>query len=222
MRVSSLYLAGKNLSEIEQETGVDIVTVCRDLGALTAEWQKLSVENISRLKAIELIRLEAVERTYWKAYERSCKPKKKSVVSITPNGQTAATQTEDRDEGDPRFLDGVLKCITKRMEILHIIDVPIEMHTEVNQRTSIVVQLQQMGSDDRRRFISNQLADLERLDRLTRLGSRAEPATPSNSELPRGSVGSGEQVNPGALDEVAAGNGLGRLAGDSSGSNSQS
>lgn len=107
-----------------------------DVRLLIERWVKSSVNHIDQRKAIELAKIDRLENEYWDAWIRS---KENAEVEITEQIGTRQKQKTVKDEpqeitiipervkkykrvegqsGNPAFLEGVLKCIAKRCEIL--------------------------------------------------------------------------------------------------------
>jgi len=117
--VAARYLRGEYQTAIAQSLGIDQAQVSRDLKAIRAQWLASAIRDFDAAKAEELAKVDAVEAEYWLAWERSKKDKeiatqeaggdgKKKKISLRREGQA----------GNPAFLEGVLKCISKRCEIL--------------------------------------------------------------------------------------------------------
>jgi len=143
LRISSLYLSGKTQWEIHEQIGLSQAQVSRDLKALHGEWLKQATGNVAALKARELAKIDALERTYWAAWERSCQEARRKSLrargtitkSVTDaDGTTRFVQetpaeqvltTEDK-VGDKRYLEGVQWCIERRCKILGV-DAPLKV-----------------------------------------------------------------------------------------------
>ncbi len=106
--ISGKYYPDNPLSR--QQIGYDIRTIIK-------RWRKDAVRDISERKAEELARIDALEREYWDAWERSQKNAETDTVMDGPKGKTLISKKEGQ-VGDPRFLEGVYRCIDKRCEIL--------------------------------------------------------------------------------------------------------
>lgn len=91
-KTCELYLKGKTQQEIADELGVSRSQIEYDLNQIRHRWSTQTVYNLDQYKAKELAKLDALEREHWQAWEAS--------------------------EDDPRFLDGVLKCIERRAKLL--------------------------------------------------------------------------------------------------------
>lgn len=135
LRIAELYLAGKKQVEIAKLLGLDQSTVSRDLSFLHREWQLQATHHIDEAKALELAKIDQLERTYWAAWERSCQEKKRhstrtsgTITRDTSSGErnfiqeTPAQQvfTTAEQTGDVRYLHGVQWCIERRCKILGI------------------------------------------------------------------------------------------------------
>lgn len=116
-QVAEMYLRGAYQTQIAEQLGIDQSTVSRDLAELRKEWLERSINHIDQKKAIELAKLDQLELTYWDAWERSKAVATTTISSIGTTGSSSTTKQEER-VGNPSFLDGVLKCINKRCEIL--------------------------------------------------------------------------------------------------------
>jgi hypothetical protein len=124
--------------------------VAREIGIIQEEWHRRSTEAISRIKARQLSAIGQVERTAWERFEASCKaaerrlqekqsaksaPDKEGKTEALGEKQVARVTQENRD-GDPRWLELVLKCVERRCKILGI-DAPqtLDIDAEVNHNT---------------------------------------------------------------------------------------
>jgi len=129
IRIAEAYLKGVYQVDIAQELGITQATVSNELKKIQAEWHKESLFDFNAAKQKELAKIDLLELTYWDAWEKSKLDKKtvssKRRISIEIE-QTAAAASSS---GDPRFLQGIQWCITKRCEILGF-DAPTKLeHT---------------------------------------------------------------------------------------------
>lgn len=132
-KVAELFLRGiTNQFEICAKLGMDPAqrsTVSRDLDALDKQWKASGVRDLDAAKGQELERLEALEREYWAAWEQSkterqlTRTKRRTGGGSEPRDE--AEMKKERRDGNPAFLDGVLKCITKRCSLLGL-DAPVK------------------------------------------------------------------------------------------------
>ena len=118
-QVASAYLRGQYQSEIAAELGIDQATVSRDLKTIRATWLASAVRDFDALKAQELAKIDAVEREYWLAWERSQQNKEVEYTEDSSKGFKSGKRREGQ-AGNPAFLAGVLTCIERRCAILGI------------------------------------------------------------------------------------------------------
>ena len=98
-RIADLYLRGWLQVDIAAEVGLSQSTVCQDLKALHKQWVASALVDIDIAKSKELAKIDVLERENWDAWQRSC--------------EGAKTKT-----GNPRFLQGIERCIERRCKIL--------------------------------------------------------------------------------------------------------
>src|SRR5574341_1962026 len=118
-KIASLYLRGFTQIEIAKYIKVNQSTVSRDIKKLIDEWRTERIYDINEAKARELAKIDELELVYWEAWRRSQEDAVTHTEGSTATGEIDTTQTKGQ-AGDPRFLDGVLKCIQKRCEILGV------------------------------------------------------------------------------------------------------
>jgi DNA-binding transcriptional regulator LsrR (DeoR family) len=117
LKVSEMYLRGMFQTQIAEELGVNQATISRDLEALRKDWRTNSVDNFDQRVQIELAKTDQLELEYWKAWKRSLRNAETVIASIGPQGPTSTRKTVGQS-GNPAFLEGVLKCIQKRCDLL--------------------------------------------------------------------------------------------------------
>ncbi len=118
-QVAEMYLRGMYQADIADKLGVNQATISRDLAELRKEWLERSINHIDQKKAIELAKLDRLEVTFWDAWERSLQDAETVIVRDGPIGSTHEKKSVGQS-GNPAFLEGVLKCIDKRCEIIGI------------------------------------------------------------------------------------------------------
>ena len=136
--VSAMYKEGKSMRDIAKSLHCDPNTVCEDIHAMLAEWQKTAGINISAHIAIASEKIRRIEEEAWEAYRRSEKPKRsaaahKNITTVvdddgTPkrytNGQviTVENSTSSATEyypntGEERFLARAAWCVDAYMKL---------------------------------------------------------------------------------------------------------
>lgn len=152
--VATHYLRGMSQWEIAREVGVTQSTVSEDLKAVRSEWLAAAVRDFDAARSEEIAKLDALEVTYWQAWNRSledrvltketqrtlAKKKNKKTGRMTGGGkQTTATIEREGKEGNPAFLAGVQSCIQKRCELLRLVEPQknenhMHLHLSVEER----------------------------------------------------------------------------------------
>ena len=119
--ITRLYLRGKTQAEIGEALGISRAMVAYDLVAIQERWREGTVRDLDAAKSRELAKVDELERTYWSAWESSLEQKETTTTARTEAGDalraTAQMKKETRD-GNPAFLEGVLKCIQRRARLL--------------------------------------------------------------------------------------------------------
>ena len=123
-RIASLYLQQWTQAEIAREVGLSQGMISNDLKLIQNRWREETAFNLDEAKGKELARLDALEREYWAAWERSKNERTKKRQETDgkakdgkPNVKKLSIQMEQRD-GNPAFLDGVRNCIADRRKLL--------------------------------------------------------------------------------------------------------
>lgn len=155
-RASELYLKGWIQADIAKELGVSANTVFKLLGEVKKRWLLNQVQNIEARKVMELERIDRIEREYWDAWEHSKKGQNKVISTRLKRTTMRGDSTEETNgqefldtPGDPRFLEGIQKCITLRSKILGL-----EEATRIEHSGTINVNNYQM--DNRNKLTDEQ------------------------------------------------------------------
>lgn len=142
--IAELYLRGYSQDHIAEEMSrnrpytISRTMIWKDIQRIFARWEKSYVSAAHKLKMRELARLDRLEAEYWDAWERSKKDyievRRDHIVDkrsgdggeergIDTNNAYERTKTVSRKEqrvGDPRYLEGIERCIKQRCLILGI------------------------------------------------------------------------------------------------------
>ncbi len=117
-KIGRLYLSKNTQAEIGEIVGLTQQSVSLHLKALQKEWMESANKDFDLTRAIELAKIDRLEATAHDAWEASRKDKTTESID-TVSDVEVKTQTRTQSQyGNPRFLDLVLKCITKRCEML--------------------------------------------------------------------------------------------------------
>jgi hypothetical protein len=126
--IARLYLQGAAQAEMATILNLSPAQVCRDLQVVENRWRAATVLNMDAAKARELAKIDELERTYWQAWLES--KTERQITSTKRKGKDSeAMLRRERRDGNPAFLDGVMKCIERRCRLLGI-DAPVRQeHT---------------------------------------------------------------------------------------------
>lgn len=136
---AKLYLQGNTYRKIGEIMGLPKSTVLDYINIAREMWRDDSIHSIELHKRQEIARLDDLISEYWQGYQRSIgtvqkRVREKKVVpksskTVGEDGQLyeggvletihAKVYEEDR-AGDPRFLDGIARCMQLRSRILGI------------------------------------------------------------------------------------------------------
>lgn len=131
--ISDLYLQGLTQDKIakrinadpEREYTLTQQTISNDIRRLQELWLKSSLRDFNEMKAQELAKVDRLEREYWRGWESSQEDAEtiRQEGSKDDDGQAGINKivkTAKDQAGDPRFLQGVERCIERRCKILGI------------------------------------------------------------------------------------------------------
>lgn len=135
------YLRGELQASIARELGTTQATISRWLSEIRKEWQKEAKSAIGEKIARELAKIDELEATFWKAWCASCGKRDNPLDEVA--GIIEDTREEESDNetlgktektvkttkhvtGNPAYLEGVLKCIDRRLKLLGA-DAPLKV-----------------------------------------------------------------------------------------------
>lgn len=122
--IAGLYKKGiTNQAKIGEMLGITRVTVWKDLKVLNERWKESALIDLDAAKGQLLDELNDLKRNYWEAWEQSreeAKTKTLKAKSDNKGNPTPDTQTVKTEEqcGDPRYLQGIEKCLQETAKIL--------------------------------------------------------------------------------------------------------
>lgn len=137
LKVAELYLQQVPQFLIAEKCGCTKQQISYDIKSLHKQWVQDANSCFDERKAIELTRIDKLERTYWEAWERSVGQivtKTRTVEGIAAAARQKATDRTETLNGDPRYLAGVERCIQMRREILGL-DAPVKHKVETEDKT---------------------------------------------------------------------------------------
>ena len=98
--VSQLMLKQYTLEEIAEKMGCSYTLAKNDAAAVRKAWRESAVANVDELRREQLDKIDVLEQTHWRAWERF---------------------------KDIRHLDGVMKCIQQRSKLAGLEKVMLEL-----------------------------------------------------------------------------------------------
>ncbi|MFQ5641027.1 MAG: hypothetical protein ACE5IR_23870 [bacterium] len=135
--IARMYCQGMWQTQIAERLGISQSQVSWDLQVVQRWWQKSAVMDFHKARTKELAKIDNLEMEYWTAWRRSMG--KARIVTVKGRGskpkETDVERTirEEQVTGDPRFLDGVMKCIQKRIDLLGL-DEPKRHEVEISAK----------------------------------------------------------------------------------------
>lgn len=143
-KIAEMYLRGYTQVQIAQELDISQPTVSNDLAAIRDRWRQAALVNFNEREQAELEKIDALEREYLKGYieskeKRVIKTKKKVPRVVDEEGNMQVNTDgeletninhrieyvtaekiirEEEKVGDPRWLEGIQRCIDQRCKVL--------------------------------------------------------------------------------------------------------
>lgn len=142
-RVAQLYLEGDPQHVIAEKVGCTQPQVSRDLKILSQQWKESALSDLDQIKSLELAKLNELERKYTLGWYRSIQVQTtKKRRKKDSDGGTETERSSEKKElvGDSKFLDGILKCIHRRAELLGL-DAPRKKTIDANLNLEHLVDL---------------------------------------------------------------------------------
>lgn len=117
-KVGALSIRGFTQKEIADRLGISQQTVSRDWVTVQERWAARAGAKVHVVRAEQLAKLDALQREYWDAWERSQGKTEKVVESTNRQNGDTMTITTESVVGDVRYLQGVERCIEQYCDIL--------------------------------------------------------------------------------------------------------
>lgn len=129
--ISPLFLRGLSTREIAESISTSLgfevshATVATYQKKILAEWKDHQQSYVHNAVQVTYKEICEVEREYWKQWEESKKSRKQKTVKRkgqTKGNQVEASNVEMQEQetsclGDPRYLEGVERCIKQKREL---------------------------------------------------------------------------------------------------------
>jgi hypothetical protein len=123
--VSRLYMFGKSVKEISVELNIARTSVLDVyLVELRRRWRMSADMDFAERQALELAKIDALEEQFYVGWLRSLEIQtKQRQMHVYKGSDKVPSEQEtiaERQNGDPRFLEGALKCVERRCKLLGI------------------------------------------------------------------------------------------------------
>ena len=171
--IAELYLKGWYQYEIAEyltehrDYSLSQAQISYDVNDLRQRWLDSSLVALDEHRAEQLAKIDRLEQEYWKAWERSLQDEESERVETELN-RTKVVNTARDSTGDPRFLQGIQWCISRRIEIFGL-DAPKRLDVRKDVRNvSLDLNLEEMSADE--------------LEQLERILSKAIPDSGESRE----------------------------------------
>ncbi len=120
------WIQGHTLREIaarlnaRRDYSLSFQTIANDTKCILTRWRESATTSIGEHKAIELARLNELEREAWAAWRGSKQPAVRALAedSSGPEGGRIRNQTVTETKRDPRFLAIIRDTIAARVKLL--------------------------------------------------------------------------------------------------------
>ncbi len=124
-QIASLYLRGLTQAAIGERLNMARNMVTYDLKVIRDRWRDDTTRDLDADKMKELAKIDELERTYWTAWESSLGQKEINATERVDGAgagvdgvRTKAMIRKEHRDGNPAFLDGVMRCIERRCKLL--------------------------------------------------------------------------------------------------------
>lgn len=122
--IAELYLKGWSQIRIGEFLELNQSNVSRELKKIKAGWKVETFRDYDLHVEEELHRLAMVESEYWEGWQRSQVAKEQTMQErMNEAVESTKAKIQRRTEtrvGDPRFLEGILKCVQERGKLLDL------------------------------------------------------------------------------------------------------
>ncbi len=146
-QVSDVYVKGSTQSQIARHLGVAQPTVSADLKAIRREWRDSRIRDFDEAVAMELKKLDNLEHEAWSGWERTQQPAESTKVTQDGSGKKAEKIVKQQ-QGNPRFLEQVHRCIAGRRTLLGL-DAPTRIApTSPDGKEPYRLQVQHMSTEE--------------------------------------------------------------------------
>jgi Bacterial regulatory proteins, luxR family len=130
--VARLRMRGLNHQQIADELHLNTHTVRTHLNRIRQKWKSERMVQLDEAIVLEVARLNHLEAEYWRAWNDS-----KSPENLTPLRSRLLLDGR-HPNGDPRYLDGVMKCISRRIQLLGLDQAKVDVSAMIRRYAEAV------------------------------------------------------------------------------------
>lgn len=120
--LASKILEGVPITNAAEDLGISVQQAYYDMRIVRERWREMANVSIDERRSVELAKLDKLEATFWEGYRRSCEATEKKIqrrrMMAGGKEQTEMVLTQEEHVGDPRFLEGVARCIQQRAKLM--------------------------------------------------------------------------------------------------------
>ena len=156
-QAANLYVQGWKQDEIAKQIGVSQMTISNDIRKIQAMWRESAIRDFDMARELELRKLDRIEKEAWAAWERSQQPLQSAHISDESHARKSR-RTVKHQNGNPRYLEIVNRCIGQRCALLGLNISPLEPDTDgitITERRdrilTIVASLDECGGPEAHR-----------------------------------------------------------------------
>lgn len=122
--IAELYLKGWSQIRIGEFLELNQSNISRELTKIKAGWKAETNRDYDLVVEEQLHRLSMVELQYWDGWQRSQIIKEQTMQErMNEAVESSKAKVQRRTEtrvGDPRFLEGIIKCVQERGKLLDL------------------------------------------------------------------------------------------------------
>ena len=117
-RLADMYLKGRSQREMIEELAISRNMVQKGLKDLQASWQSQALFDFNAAKAMQLAKVDHLEKVSWEGYHLSQQGKTSTTEMSTGNTSFVSETKSLLPSGDTKWLDKIQWCIDQRCKIL--------------------------------------------------------------------------------------------------------
>lgn len=143
--IADMRVKGYTWEEVSEKTGLAIETCRNKWQSIRHHWLKKRLSLVDGYMHEELHKLEQLEAEYWRSYRASSQIVEYSIID---EKQGKLEKRHEVQAGDPRYLDGILKCMQDRAKRLGLYKME-KAASELADTVRTVIELPE-GTDNAR------------------------------------------------------------------------